>query len=855
MHERKEPEHADINTKVQHDLFSMKPPIRQFIIIGVSAAIMNILFQLLIGLLQPVQPVIKASIETLALSIFIIPFAYFFFLRLLSTAKMNKKQAEALLEGELRYKMISELTSDFVFKLGVAADGKIALDFASDSFYNISGFPKGTSLPFETLINVFHADDRSKVIEHIQRKIANAKAAVLECRADLGDGKLRWLSIIGKPEWSEEEHRVTSIIGAVIDMTERKGAEEKLLESQRQIEFILGATKTGLDIIDAQLNIRYVDPHRSEAFGEWVGKKCYEYFEDRSQFCSDCSLQKALQAKEISVTEQTLPKENNRPVQITAKPYQDKDGNWLVAEVIVDLTERRRSEDALRENEKKLEESEAKYRKLIETAPEAIYIIQNGKIAFFNNRAFEILGYSPKELMGMSMRMIISGEDWEKGKERYVELSKGKNMPISDIRLVTKEGKVLWVESVGEVIDWEQEPAVLYFVSDITDRKKTENDRLEYEQYLQQAQRLESLGILAGGIAHDFNNILTGIFGYADLARSEAKDEVVSEYLSQAMESMERAKSLTQQLLTFSKGGAPVKKIVPMPPLIQETCQFALHGSNARGKYDIPQNLWHCEIDKNQIGQVLQNLVLNAIQAMPMGGIIEITAKNVSAQLKERPTLKEGNYVAVAVKDQGIGISEEMLSRIFDPFFTTKIKGHGLGLAISHSIINRHGGAIDVQSDLGKGTTFTIYLPACNESFVVTSERKTIGHTGTGRILIMDDEKSIRELLLKMLHSFGYSVVDKENCKDTLEAFLEGKKSNSPFKAVILDLTIPGGMGGKEVAEEIRKIDKKVPLFVASGYAADPIIAQPEEYGFTASISKPFKMAELMEMFENHLQR
>jgi two-component system, cell cycle sensor histidine kinase and response regulator CckA len=391
-------------------------------------------------------------------------------------------------------------------------------------------------------------------------------------------------------------------------------------------------------------------------------------------------------------------------------------------------------------------------------------------------------------------------------------------------------------------------------INDITDVKRAENDRLAVEQYLQRAQRLESLGVLAGGIAHDFNNILTGIFGFTDLARSQAKDEMAVEYLSRAMESMERAKALTQQLLTFSKGGVPIKKVASVSLLIKETCQFTLSGSNVKCNLSIPGNLWSCNIDKNQIGQVIQNLILNATQAMPMGGTIEVSAANVALQAKDHPTLKEGNFVIITIRDQGMGISEEMVPRIFDPFFTTKTKGHGLGLAISYSIISRHDGAISVQSELGKGAAFHVYLPACEGSFVEGAGNVAFKHNGTGRILVMDDEEGVRRLISRMLQSFGYSVIVKENGKDALDFFTEETKNNRSFAAMILDLTIPGGTGGKEVAEEIRKINTELPLFVASGYAENEIIAHPEEYGFTASIPKPFTMIELMEVLEKHVR-
>jgi two-component system, cell cycle sensor histidine kinase and response regulator CckA len=329
----------------------------------------------------------------------------------------------------------------------------------------------------------------------------------------------------------------------------------------------------------------------------------------------------------------------------------------------------------------------------------------------------------------------------------------------------------------------------------------------------------------------------------------------VSTYLSKVMESMARAKALTQQLLTFSKGGTPIRRVEQIAPLLKETCQFALHGSNLRSTYEVQDDLWSSNIDRNQIGQVIQNIVINAMQAMPMGGTIGVLAKNATLGENEHPTLEKGDYVVISVKDQGIGIPEEMLSRIFDPFFTTKIKGHGLGLAISHSIASRHGGAINVQSELGKGTTFSVYLPACREHGPQNTERAETSHTGEGRILVMDDDAAIRTLLSLMLESLGYSVVCEENGAATIDRFREREGNGKLLSAVILDLTIPGGMGGKEVAAEVRRLNPAIPIFVSSGYAEDPIMANPTKYGITASLSKPFRKTELMEMLEKHMRR
>jgi len=731
----------------------------------------------------------------------------------------------------------------------------------SEEMHRIAGIPASSPITLKFAESFLPVNEFLRLRKAIEACIQRGVPYVVDCQIQRPDGQFRTLHNEAEVVF-DGLGRPVRVFGISQDITERKQADEALQTSQQIIGGLLNAIPAGIFWKDRNLNFLGCDEAFAHDAGfdsprDIVGKDDFQmsWRQYAEQYRRDDQEVIESGRPKLFIEEPHINANGHVLTALTSKvPLRDSKGEITgVLGAYMDITEQRRTEQALRENERKLIESEAKYKRLIETAPAAIFVIQDDRIVFLNNHAPELSGYSKEELLEMPVRNLFSDADWEDSRQRQNERLKGRTLPNNITSHKKKNGSTIWVETVGVLIDWEGKPAVLYFVSDITDRKAAESERIEYEQYLQQAQRLESLGVLAGGIAHDFNNILTGIFGYTDLARSEAKDESVSEYLSQAMESMERAKSLTQQLLTFSKGGVPIKKIVPMLSLIRETCQFSLHGSNVRGKYNLQEDLWHCEIDKNQIGQVIQNLILNAVQAMPLGGTIEIAAKNASIPAKAYPNLNEGNYVAIEIKDHGIGISEDMLSRIFDPFFTTKIRGHGLGLAISHSIITRHGGAIDVKSELGKGTIFTIYLPACQKPYVETPENGSIKHTGTGRILVLDDELPLRELMSLMLESFGYSVIGKENGKAAFEAFLEAKRGTDPFKAVILDLTIPGGMGGKEVAEEIRKIDVKVPLFVASGYAADPIIAQPEEYGFTASISKPFKMVELMEMLEKHM--
>jgi signal transduction histidine kinase/CheY-like chemotaxis protein len=373
------------------------------------------------------------------------------------------------------------------------------------------------------------------------------------------------------------------------------------------------------------------------------------------------------------------------------------------------------------------------------------------------------------------------------------------------------------------------------------------------ELQMQKMQKLESLGVLAGGIAHDFNNLLGGIFGYIEAANKYSQDDNVSDYLTKTLNTIDRARGLTSQLLTFAKGGAPVKKIAPLFPFIRESVQFILSGSNISCHFDIAEDLWLCDFDKNQIGQLIDNLIINAQQAMPDGGTIEISAKNVTLGKNEHTTLPAGNYVNLSIKDCGTGISKEIQPHIFDPFYTTQKTGHGLGLSTCYSIINRHRGCINVKSEPGKGSTFLVYLVATAEAISSKAPEPSIHHKGSGMILVMDDEKMICEVVGDMLKTLGYSVECKKNGREAIDFFLSETKANRKIVAIILDLTIQGGMGGKEVVKKIREVDTTIPVFVASGYANDTIMANPAKYGFTGSISKPFNTNDIAKLLNKYL--
>ena len=373
------------------------------------------------------------------------------------------------------------------------------------------------------------------------------------------------------------------------------------------------------------------------------------------------------------------------------------------------------------------------------------------------------------------------------------------------------------------------------------------------EDELQKIRNLESIAALSGGIAHDYNNLLTVIIGNISLIQSYIEpDDMISHLLDEAFEASMTAKSLTQKLITFSRGGAPIMETAPIAPVIKSATEFTLSGSNIKCEFSIPDDLWLVHIDKTQIGHVIHNLVMNAREAMPSGGIIKVIAENVYIADKTR-VLEKANYVKISIIDQGIGISKEILDKIFDPYFSTKDmgtqKGMGLGLSICHSIIKQHNGNIVAESAAETGTTLHFYIPASEETNVaqkplkVPEKEKLV--LGKGRILVMDDEKMVIKITGHILNRLGYEASFSKNGTQAVEMYKKAMESGSPFDVVILDLTVRGGMGGKEAIKKLIEIDPKIKAIVSSGYSNSPVMTSYKDYGFIGVIAKPYNINEL----------
>ncbi|THB80283.1 MAG: PAS domain S-box protein [Desulfobacteraceae bacterium] len=504
--------------------------------------------------------------------------------------------------------------------------------------------------------------------------------------------------------------------------------------------------------------------------------------------------------------------------------------------------------EELTRREEALMQSERKLKAILEASPDpmVLYDVQ-GHPQYINPVFTKVFGWTLEELKDRRIPYVPPEEE-SLAREKIGQIYSS-GQPLSfETRRITKDRQILdIILSAAVTKDEDEKPnGMVVNLTDITKQKAL-------EAQFEQAQKIESLGTLAGGIAHDFNNLLSGIYGYLDLALKLTTQADVARYLTKAFQSSDRAKGLTQQLLTFSKGGAPVKKVDTLIPFIEETTQFALSGSSISCEFSIPNELWMCDYDSNQIAQVIDNIVINACHSMPDQGVLKVAAINLDLSGQQHPMLDGSRYVRISISDSGVGIPRQHLNRIFDPFFTTKQQGSGLGLATSYSIVKRHGGIIEVESEPEKGSVFHIYLPATGQTGEASVEKEDMNYQGYGRILIMDDEEDIRDMLSDMLELMGFSCTGARDGEHALDLFTRAVQDSDPFRAAILDLTVPGGMGGKETIARLRELDGQIPVFVASGYSDDSVIADPDRFGFTASLEKPFMVTDLIRVFKTYL--
>ncbi|MFH1076345.1 MAG: PAS domain S-box protein [Pseudomonadota bacterium] len=620
-------------------------------------------------------------------------------------------------------------------------------------------------------------------------------------------------------------------------------AEHKVCMALAELDQIFLTSGDGMWVIDPEGNVVRISETFANLSGKTtdsvIGKKCYEVFPGPQCHTSECPLVRIIKGEESVSYEADKIRDDGgiAPCLITATALRVPDGRLIaMVENFKDFTQYKLADEALRQ-------SEEKYRSLFEESRDAIYITtRNGEFVDVNKAAVELFEYTKDELIGMLVQKVYM---FPENRVRYqktieeqgfvrdyeIQFRKKNNTPIDCLLTAT-----LRRDRDNNIIGYQG------IIRDVTEQRRIERELLKIH-------KLESIGVLAGGIAHDFNNILTAILGNIAVAKMSAysHDNVLLR-LAEAEKACMRARDLTHQLLTFSKGGEPVVITGSIGELLVESVGFMLRGGNVRSEFVIAKDLWPVDMDEGQINQVINNLIVNAQEAMPEGGTIKVAAENIlisSGIEKNMLHLPDGRYVRISIKDQGVGIPREYQEKIFDPYFSTKKRGSGLGLAITYSIIKRHHGYIMVDSHMPKGTAVIIYLPASDKQVPQKAGAEKALFPNTGKALVMDDDENVRDVAVAMLENIGYAAIGVKDGAVAIDVYRQALDTDKPFNFIIMDLTVPGGMGGMEAVEKLRKIDPQIKAIVSSGYSNDPIMANYREHGFSGMISKPYRMEEL----------
>jgi two-component system cell cycle sensor histidine kinase/response regulator CckA len=693
--------------------------------------------------------------------------------------------------------------------------------------------------PFLTLV---HPDDRKATAMALSGLIESDSPGQFELRLRCKDGSLKWTSFSARSVRTE-----SSIYATLRDITKVKEAEAALKESERKYRHLLEVATEGIMVIDAGMNITYVNDRFLNILGyqaeEVVGKQLAAFADspDIPRLLMHIGRRKRGVEEEYDIG--LIHRDGQKVLtNINASPMYDDDRRYCGSiSIVTDVTEKRRMENALKEEKERLNVT-------LRSIGDGVIVTDNdGSIFLMNYMAEELTGWKQKEAVSRPLEDVfnivneVTRERCENPVEKVLKLGRVVGLANHTL-LLSKDGTERMLGDSGAPIRDENGSilGVVLVFRDVTNERKMEDE-------IARMQRLESIGILAGGIAHDFNNYLTAIEGNISLARMKLNSSVsaASERLADAEKASIKARGLTKQLLVFSKGGEPVKKIIDVGEALSDSLKITLAGSKVQSKLDIELGLCPIEADEGQIGQALNNIILNARDSMPDGGVIEIRAENATLQENEVQSCRPGEYIRISIQDHGVGIPAKNIDRIFDPYFTTKQDGRGLGLSIVHSIIKHHDGCISVRSEVGEGTTFAVLLPVPFSYAEPKEETSKDLVSGKGRILWMDDEEMIREVGGEFLSILGYEVEFTRHGEEAIEKFLRSKNAGQHFDLVILDLTVPGHMGGEETVRRLLEIDPEVKAMICSGYSNNPLMSRYYDYGFSGVIPKPFGMEEL----------
>jgi len=696
--------------------------------------------------------------------------------------------------------------------------------------------------------------DRKYLIKQETISRTSLSRFYVEVRYQKPSGEIKWLLLSSSPRKMSNQSVVSD--GIAIDITPRKKAFEDLRFNMKRLVEAQRIAKLG----DFSWDLQSGEVLWSEGLYnllKYDTKETITYEKINAEIHHPEDLQRVTQwineaiesnSSALRPNEYRLIRKDGKVIFVHTTGVIDRsNGNVKIFATLQDITERKKFENDL------INEKERLIVTLRSIGDGVITTDIEGNIVLINKVGENLTGWFQHEAEGKHISEIF-----------YIVNEKTRQLCENPIDKVIKTGKIaglanntLLISRDGsERIIADSGAPILSYDDTIIGvvlvfRDMTQQKLMEAE--IQRSQKIESIGLLAGGIAHDFNNVLSVISGNISYALSSINQHnELWPVLNDVLTGTKQAQRLTQQLLTFSKGGVPIKSAADIRDVLKESVLFVTSGSKVRCDFEFAEDLWIVSVDTGQINQAVTNIVINASQAMPDGGIIQIKAKNIIIESEDnKHVLPQGNYVKISIKDNGTGIPEQHISNIFDPYFTTKPKGHGLGLASTYSIIKNHDGKITVESTLNKGTSFYIYLPAKDIKPDTDTKKASVQHKGQGKVLVMDDQEMILKMVGRLLNRMGYEAVFAKDGQQAIDIYKHAFLSKNPFVFVLLDLTVPGGMGGAQVISELLQIDPDVKAIVSSGYSNDPIMASYQDYGFCGVIAKPFTQKELAKTLES----
>lgn len=769
----------------------------------------------------------------------------------LELALLRQRKEKSLIKAEDWYPLAGRIYMDGFWHWNALTD-ELFFSPRSRSVLGIETDDGPQSL--RDFIALVHPEDRANFERDLQEHL-NGASPFLDVihRIQVDQDNVRWIHSMAIAV-RDAQGRAQLLTGSLGDITGRKKTEQSLDESRRFIQGIMEAMPAVLyiyDLLDAKpyyinRQAQEILGARADRFMESGGSEFRRVFHFDRPAQERLALFRGETGASIADTEIRIERE-------------DGDSRWLSLREIVysrnefgapqqilgtayDITGRKQAELAL------IQEKEWQTVTLGSISDGVLTTDRRGDIISINRVARNLLGVEEDAALGQPISQLCRFID-ERSHEALADpiertLQTGERVEhYRPATLANRESGEPFISFTANPLHNERAEIIgaVLVLRDVTEQLRTERE-------LRKMQALDSLGILAGGIAHDFNNILTAIQNNISLAALSAEDpSALRLRLGEAEKACIRARGLTHQLLTFARGGSPIKKTTSIPELVVETADFVLRGSRVSAVYEIAEDLWPADVDETQISHVINNLALNAMQAMTDGGRIYVSLSNLDQNraAARDPLLERDHYVKLSVRDEGPGISREHLDHIFDPYFTTKKMGSGLGLSSAYSIIKKHDGHIRASSAPGHGALFEIYLPARPGAAVSPREARDEPVRGVGRILLMDDEEDIRDTLAQILNRLGYEVATADDGESAVELYRQACAKGPEFDVVILDLTVPGGMGGLQAANEMRRAGGKARFVVSSGYSNDPVIADFPSYGFDGGLAKPFLIKDL----------